>query len=213
MKCLLITGLWISLALSPCDAVVAGSVRANRPIDIELDKAGSLAGMIMPTGSGQVAVFRGRQLVARTIVTDGNFLVRDLRGGFYRVVVRRWGQAIRAWDHGTAPPWSSRHVVVSDIGPVTHQATVHRSQSPVGMTVQPFPAPSLPFQPYPVPGRGMIMPGPYLPPGALFLDPLVTTAAVTGIGSVVITTIGNDGDRASTRSGFSPHHDHPPASP
>ncbi|MFP6770024.1 MAG: hypothetical protein VB859_17745 [Planctomycetaceae bacterium] len=213
MKFLLITGLWISLALSPCDAVVAGSVQSDRTIDIELDKAGSLAGVIMPAGSGQVAVFRGRQLVARTIVTDGNFLVRDLRGGFYRVVVRRGGQAIRAWDHGTAPPWSSRHVVVPNIGRVTHQATVHRGQSPVGMTVQPFPAPSLPFQPYPGSGMGMIMPGPYVPPGVLFVDPLVTAAVVTGIGGVVITTIGNDSGRASTRSGFSPHHDGPPASP
>lgn len=55
------------------------------------------------------------------------------------------------------------------------------------------------------------MPGPYVPPGALFIDPLVTAAVVTGVGGVVIVTI--DGNDDGAQSGLNWTQDGPPASP
>ncbi len=60
------------------------------------------------------------------------------------------------------------------------------------------------------------MPGPYVPPGALFIDPLVTAAVVTGVGGVVIVTIDGvtiDGNDDEAQSGLNWTQDGPPASP
>ena len=81
------------------------------------------------------------------------------------------------------------------VSSVTQQAVVVAQLPYSPMTnyaVQPVPA--YPFQPYQVPGGGMIFPGYYTSPGAAFFGPLVTTAVVTAVSGVIVVTMDDDDD-------------------
>ena len=67
----------------------AAAVRANRPIDIELDRLGSLHGEIgiadcQSADIARVLVYHGRQLMAEAVVTgDGDFRIDGLSAVSY----------------------------------------------------------------------------------------------------------------------------------
>lgn len=60
--------------------------------------------------------------------------------------------------------------------------------------------PAYPFQPYGLPGGGMVLPGPYTSPGAVFISPLVTAAVVTGVAGVIFVALDDDDDNGITVS-------------
>ena len=134
------------------------------------------------------------------MATDGGFRLGGLDGGIYWVATPGTGQSVRAWATGTAPPASQHrlvlvHDVVTPVSSVTQQAVVVAQLPYSPMTnyaVQPVPA--YPFQPYQVPGGGMIFPGYYTSPGAAFFGPLVTTAVVTAVSGVIVVTMDDDDD-------------------
>jgi len=225
------------IGLFSASSVDAGTaaVRADRPIDVELDRLGSLPGAMdlrqQPSRETDwVLVYRGRRMVAKARVgADGSFRIERLGGGLYWVTSLGIGQAVRAWATGTAPPRSQRRLLLASAPTQPTAAdsrTVVRGQAPYaigpgsGYVVQA--APAYPFQPYQVPGAGIMYPGTYTSPGAAFFSPLVTAAVVTGIAGVIIVAADDDDDSASNdlagssqsaSPDFDPDPDPPPASP
>jgi len=200
---LLATVLFGLLSVSTVD-VVAASVRADRPIDVELDRLGSLKGVIDhfqgPSPDSQwVLVYRGRRLVAKSRLSDdGGFHFERLDGGLYWFTAPGVGQAVRAWAAGTAPPQSPGRLVLASVSsqpqPLPTPAIV-RGQAPAASAT-----PAYPFQPYQVPGGGMMLPGTYTSPGSVFFNPLVTAAVVTGIVGVIVVATDDDDDSPAAAS-------------
>lgn len=198
-------GLLVSLVLALLPFVSANAnaaaVRANRPIDIELDRIGSLHGEIViadcqSADVARVLVYHGRQLMAETVVTgDGGFRIDGLSGGVYWLSAPGTGRVVRAWAHGTAPPYTGSHLVLES------KTTIIRGQAPAPAVSSVPPMPAYPFQPYQVPGGGMMWPGTYTSPGAVFYNPLLTAAVVTGVVGVIVVAVDDDDD------------DDPPTSP
>lgn len=192
------------LSASSADAVTA-AVRVDQPIDVELDRLGSLRGAIdalqRPSrDSGWVLVYRGRRLVAKArLSNDGGFLIERLDGGLYWFTAPGVGQTVRIWAAGTAPPQSARQLVLASAPSQPRQQssqTIARGQAPsIGIAPQPLSA--YPFQPYQVPGGGMMMPGTYTSPGAVFFNPLMTVAVVTGVAGVIVVAVDDDDDETS----------------
>ena len=194
------------LLLAHSRECVANSLRSNVPVDVELDSNGTLTGEVrsvdgLAPGARRVSGFRGSHLVAEApMATDGGFRLGGLDGGIYWVATPGTGQSVRAWATGTAPPASQHrlvlvHDVVTPVSSVTQQAVVVAQLPYSPMTnyaVQPVPA--YPFQPYQVPGGGMVFPGYYTSPGAAFFGPLVTTAVVTAVSGVIVVTMDDDDD-------------------
>ena len=85
-------------------------------------------------------------------------------------------------------------------GWVAQPASAYSFQSTPAYPFQPTPAypfqsaPAYPFQPYPVPGGGMMFPGTYTSPGAVFANPLVTVAVLTGVAGVILVATDDDDD-------------------
>lgn len=210
MKLTLQAILVIGLLSSPTVDGVAAAVRADRPIDIKLDRFGTLSGEIysvdhLPRGVERVLVYSGRRLVADVPVTAaGEFRIEGLDDGLYWVTAPVAGQAVRIWALSSAPPQSQRRLVlVPTQGPLHPASTgnIVRGQSPVvggspTANVAP-PMPAYPFQPYQVPGGGVMWPGTYTSPGSVFLHPLVTAAVVTGVATVIVVVVDDD-DESST---------------
>ena len=205
VKLTLLFILSFGLLLASSRECVADPLRGSVPVDVELDSNGTLTGEVhsvdgLLPGARRVSVFRGSHLVAEApLATDGGFRFEGLDGGVYWVATPGTGQSVRAWATGTAPPTSQHrlvlvHDVVTPVS-VTQQAVVV-AQLPYGpMTnyvAQPMPA--YPFQPYQVPGGGMIFPGYYTSPGAAFFGPLVTTAVVTAVTGVIVVAVDDDDD-------------------
>jgi len=227
------------IGLFSASSVDAGTaaLRADRPIDVELDQLGSLPGAMdlrqQPSRETDwVLVYRGRRMVAKARVGfDGNFRIERLGGGLYWVTSPGIGQAVRVWATGTAPPRSQRRLLLASTPSQPTAAdtrTVVRGQAPYaigpgsgsGYVVQP--APAYPFQPYQVPGGRIMFPGTYTSPGSAFFSPLVTAAVVTGIAGVIIVAADDDDDDSTSRDlvgssqSASPEFDPdppPPASP
>ena len=172
----------------------AAAVRANRPIDIELDRLGSLRGEIgiadcQSADIARVLVYHGRQLMAEAVVTgDGGFLIDGLSGGVYWLSAPGTGRVVRVWAHGTAPPHTGSHLVLES------KTTIIRGQAPAPAVPSVPPMPAYPFQPYQVPGGGMMWPGTYTSPGAVFYNPLLTAAVVTGVVGVIVVAVDDDDD-------------------
>jgi len=201
------------LLLTPSVDGVAASVRADRPIDVELDQSGALSGEIpsvdhVPRDVQRVLVYSGRRLVARVpVTTRGNFRIDGLDGGLYWVTASVAGQAVRVWAPSTAPPQSQRRLVLiatprspqlSSTGTTLGSRSPYVSGSPTAYVASPMPTyaaspmPSYPFQPYQVPGGGMMFPGTYTSPGSIFFNPLVTAAVVTGVAGVIVVVTDDD---------------------
>jgi len=197
--------LLFGLLLAPSRACVAASSRSDLPIDVELEPDGTLTGEVdsvdgLPRAAQRVSVFRGSYLVAEApLAADGGFRLGGLDGGIYWVATPGTGQTVRAWESGTAPPASQQCLVlVSGVVPtgfVTRPAVVVDQLSygpPTNFAFQQLPA--YPFQPYQVPGGGMMFPGYYASPGAVFFSPLVTTAVVTAVAGVIVVAVDDDDD-------------------
>jgi hypothetical protein len=219
------------------------------PVDIELDRLGTLAGAIhrgdrMLGGMSRVQVYCGRRLVAVCPVTvNGEFRIEGLDGGLYWVTTTSGAaRLVRAWDPGTAPPLAQPRLVLTpartDIpsepsevivrgqtplvtshaapGWVAQPASAYPVQPAPAYPVQPTPAypfqptpaypvqptPAYPFQPYQVPGGGMMFPGTYTSPGAVFANPLVTVAVLTGVAGVILVATDDDDDDESAPGAF-----------
>lgn len=207
---LLATVLFGLLSVSTVDVVAAG-VRADRPIDVELDRLGSLKGAIAhfqgpSPDSRWVLVYRGRRLVAKARLSDdGGFHFERLNGGLYWFTAPGVGQAVRAWAAGTAPPQSPGRLVLASASSQPQPLptpTIVRGQAPAPplASVTPVPTPAYPFQPYQVPGGRMMMPGTYTSPGSVFFNPLLTAAVVTGIVGVIVVATDDDDDSPSAAS-------------
>ena len=191
-------GLLVSLVLALLPFVSsnanAAAVRVNRPIDIELDRLGSLHGEIgiadcQPADIARVLAYHGRQLMAEAVVTgDGGFRIDGLSGGVYWLSAPGTGRVVRAWAQGTAPPDTGSHLVLES------KTTIIRGQAPAPAASSVPPMPAYPFQPYQVPGGGMMWPGTYTSPGAVFYNPLLTAAVVTGVVGVIVVAVDDDDD-------------------
>ncbi|MED5399256.1 MAG: hypothetical protein VX669_02650 [Planctomycetota bacterium] len=163
----------------------------------------------------RVQVYCGRRLVAASPVTvNGEFRIEGLDGGLYWVTATSGtASLVRAWDAGTAPPQAHPRLVLTtartDIPSETSEAIV-RGQTPLVAThadpgwvaqtasVYPVqPAPAYPFQPYQIPGGGMMFPGTYTSPGAVFANPLVTVAVLTGMSGVILVATDDDDDESA----------------
>lgn len=197
--------LLFGLLLAPSRACVAAPLRSDLPIDVELKPDGTLMGEVasvdgLPRAAQRVSVFRGSYLVAEAaLAADGGFRLGGLEGGIYWVATPGTGQSVRAWENGTAPPASQQCLfLVSGVVPPGYvtRPTVVVGQLPYGpptnFAVQQLPA--YPFQPYQVPGGGMMFPGYYTSPGAIFFSPLVTTAVVTAVTGVIVVAVDDDDD-------------------
>ncbi len=195
-------GLLVSLVLALLPFVSANAnaaaVRVNRPIDIELDRLGSLHGEIgiadcQPADIVRVLAYHGRQLMAEAVVTgDGGFRIDGLSGGVYWLSAPGTGRVVRAWAQGTAPPDTGSHLVLES------KTTIIRGQAPAPAASSVPPMPAYPFQPYQVPGGGMMWPGTYTSPGAVFYNPLLTAAVVTGVVGVIVVAVDDDDDRPTS---------------
>lgn len=175
------------------------------------------------SGMSRVQVYCGRRLVAASPVTvNGEFRIEGLDGGLYWVTATSGtASLVRAWDAGTAPPQAHPRLVLTtartDIPSETSEAIV-RGQTPLVTThadpgwvaqtapaypvqsapAYPFqPAPAYPFQPYQIPGGGMMFPGTYTSPGAVFANPLVTVAVLTGMSGVILVATDDDDDESA----------------
>ena len=172
----------------------AAAVRANRPIDIELDRLGSPHGEIgiadcQSADIARVLVYHGRQLMAEAVVTgDGGFRIDGLSGGVYWLSAPGTGRVVRVWAHGTAPPHTGSHLVLES------KTIIIRGQAPAPAVPSVQPMPAYPFQPYQVPGGGMMWPGTYTSPGAVFYNPLLTAAVITGVVGVIVVAVDDDDD-------------------
>ncbi len=220
----LVFGLLLTFSVDGSAAPLPGV----RPVDIELDRLGALAGEVhqgdhVLGGKPGVQVYSGRRLVAASPVTaNGEFRIEGLDGGLYWVTAASGtSRLVRAWDLGTAPPLSHPRLVLAPartIIPSGHSEAIVRGQTPLvtshadpGWVIQPTaaypyqPTPAYPFQPYQVPGGGMMFPGTYTSPGAVFANPLVTVSVLTGMAGVILVATDDD-ESASGAFG-------PPASP
>jgi hypothetical protein len=154
----LIFGLLLTFSVDGSAAPLPGV----RPVDIELDRLGALAGEVhqgdhVLGGKPRVQVYSGRRLVAASPVTaNGEFRIEGLDGGLYWVTAASGtSRLVRAWDLGTAPPLAHPWLVLAPARtsiPSGHSEPIVRGQTPLvtspadpGWVAQPTTA--YPYQP------------------------------------------------------------------
>ncbi|MEC7557024.1 MAG: hypothetical protein VYA32_07595 [Planctomycetota bacterium] len=154
----------------------------------------------------RVQVYCGRRLVAVCPVTvNGEFRIEGLAGGLYWVTAPVAARAVRAWAPGTAPPQAHPRLVLGPgekVVPADYSGAIVRGQAPLLTSYPatgwvPQQVPAYPFQPYQVPGGGVMFPGTYTSPGAVFANPLVTAAMVTGVAGIILVATDDDDDELS----------------
>ena len=164
----LVFGLLLTFSVDGSAAPLPGV----RPVDIELDRRGAVAGEVhqgdhVLGGKPGVQVYSGRRLVAASPVTaNGEFRIEGLDGGLYWVTAASGtSRLVRAWDLGTAPPLSHPRLVLAPartIIPSGHSEAIVRGQTPLvtshaapGWVAQPTaaytyqPTTAYPYQPTP----------------------------------------------------------------
>jgi hypothetical protein len=118
------------LAAGPKQDVKTGqTVKAPQVADVALTAGGTVAGKVVDAqGKGVdgavVSVVYGKTEVAKTVTDkDGNYSVKNLRGGVHAIVAGQQAKLFRFWAADTAPPQTrDLALIVSSKGTVRGQS-------------------------------------------------------------------------------------------
>jgi hypothetical protein len=91
---------------------------AVRVVDVALVDGGTLNGQVVdgqgaPKANAPVTIHQGKDAIA-TVVTDknGDFAVKNMKGGMYVVSTQNVSGVVRAWSPQTAPPSAVKGVLL-----------------------------------------------------------------------------------------------------
>lgn len=111
------------------DEAASKNTVAPAILDVELGENGRLSGyLVNAEGKAivgeEIQILQGKKLIAQTKSGDkGEYSVKGLRGGTYRVASKSGSAYYRLWQNGTAPKSAQKFALV-----VANQGTVVRGQ-------------------------------------------------------------------------------------
>jgi hypothetical protein len=109
-----------TLAMQSASAQNTASRKLAKPvvIDVELGKGGALSGYVLdaqgkPSVGEQIQLFQGKKKIAESKTgKKGEFTIKGLRGGVYRVKSKTGSATYRLWQNGTAPKKAQKIALV-----------------------------------------------------------------------------------------------------